>query len=144
MYTSADSVFQIAAHEEIVPLERLYEMCRIAREILKGDHAVSRVIARPFIGTPGNFKRTYNRRDFSLKPPQETLLDKVKKAGMDVYTIHSREYVPVLVAGERIKKGINLGILSTYADIGQTVADLLGCERLPNGVSFKDEIMILR
>lgn len=68
----------------------------------------------------------------------------MKKAGMDVYTDHSREYVPVLVAGERIKKGINLGILSTYADIGQTVADLLGCERLPNGVSFKDEIMILR
>ncbi|KXG77535.1 Phosphopentomutase [Fervidicola ferrireducens] len=241
VYTSADSVFQIAAHEEVIPLEKLYEMCMIAREILKGDHAVSRVIARPFVGTPGNFVRTYNRRDFSLKPPQETLLDKVKKAGMDVFAVgkiwdifagqgitkeyhtegnmdgvdkvlqamdemerglvianlvdydmlyghrndpqgyaralqdfdgrlpeimeklksddvliltadhgcdpttpstdHSREYVPVLVAGDGIKKGVNLGILSTFSDIGQTVADLLGCEKLPNGRSFKGKII---
>ncbi|MCF6097744.1 phosphopentomutase [Thermovorax subterraneus] len=241
VYTSADSVFQIAAHEEVIPLEKLYEMCMIAREILHGDHAVSRVIARPFVGTPGNFVRTYNRRDFSLKPPHETLLDKVKKAGMDVFAVgkiwdifagqgitkeyhtegnmdgvdkvlqamdemerglimanlvdydmlyghrndpqgyamalqdfdgrlpeimeklkkddvliltadhgcdpttpstdHSREYVPVLVAGDRIKKGISLGILSTFSDIGQTVADLLGCERLPNGKSFKEKIV---
>ncbi|MCG0275171.1 MAG: phosphopentomutase [Thermosediminibacteraceae bacterium] len=241
VYTSADSVFQIAAHEEVIPLERLYEICMIAREILQGDHAVSRVIARPFVGTPGKFVRTYNRKDFSLKPPQETLLDKVKKAGMDVYAVgkiwdifagqgitreyhtegnmdgvdkilqamreierglvmanlvdydmlyghrndpqgyakaledfdgrlpeifaelksedvliitadhgcdpttpstdHSREYVPVLVTGKAIKKGINLGVLDTFSDIGQTVADLLGCEKLPNGKSFKYKII---
>ncbi|TYP56109.1 phosphopentomutase [Thermosediminibacter litoriperuensis] len=241
VYTSADSVFQIAAHEEVIPPERLYEICAIAREILRGDHAVSRVIARPFVGTPGNFVRTYNRKDFSLKPPQETLLDKVKKAGMDVYAVgkiwdifagqgitveyhtegnmdgvdkillamrqlerglimanlvdydmlyghrndpagyakaledfdgrvpeilaelksddvliitadhgcdpttpstdHSREYVPVLVTGKRVRQGINLGVLFTFSDIGQTVADLLGCEKLSNGKSFKSITM---
>ena len=83
VYTSADSVFQIAAHEEIVPPEKLYEYCRIARNILVGKHGVGRVIARPFVGTPGNFKRTANRHDFSLVPPKDTLLDAVKKAGLD-------------------------------------------------------------
>ena len=83
VYTSADSVFQIAAHEDIVPPEQLYEYCRIARKILQGKHGVGRVIARPFIGTPGNFKRTANRHDFSLEPPKETLLDAVKAAGKD-------------------------------------------------------------
>ena len=82
VYTSADSVFQIAAHEEIVPPQQLYEYCRIARKILQGRHAVGRVIARPFVGTPGNFKRTANRHDFSLEPPKTTLLDAVKKAGL--------------------------------------------------------------
>ena len=66
LYTSADSVFQIAAHQEVIPLEELYHMCQIARDMLTGDNAVGRVIARPFIGTPGNFKRTEHRRDFSL------------------------------------------------------------------------------
>jgi len=83
VYTSADSVFQIAAHEDIVPPEQLYEYCRIARKLLQGKHGVGRVIARPFIGTPGNFKRTSNRHDFSLEPPQDTLLDVIQKAGMD-------------------------------------------------------------
>ena len=83
VYTSADSVFQIAAHEDIVPPEQLYEYCRIARNILRGKHGVGRVIARPFIGTPGNFKRTANRHDFSLEPPKKTLLDAVKEAGLD-------------------------------------------------------------
>ena len=82
VYTSADSVFQIAAHEEIVPIEQLYEYCRIARKLLVGKHGVGRVIARPFIGTPGNFKRTSNRHDYSLEPPKQTLLDAVKDAGM--------------------------------------------------------------
>ncbi len=82
VYTSADSVFQIAAHEDIVPPEKLYEYCRIARKILQGKHGVGRVIARPFVGTPGNFKRTANRHDFSLEPPKETLLDAVKNAGL--------------------------------------------------------------
>lgn len=75
LYTSADSVFQLAAHEEVIPPARLYEICRIARDLLTGDHAVGRVIARPFTGTPGNFSRTANRKDFSLLPPHETLLD---------------------------------------------------------------------
>ncbi len=82
VYTSADSVFQIAAHEEIVPPEQLYEYCRIARSLLQGKHGVGRVIARPFVGTPGNFRRTGNRHDFSLLPPRKTLLDEVKNAGM--------------------------------------------------------------
>ena len=82
VYTSADSVFQIAAHEDIVPPEQLYEYCRIARKILTGKHGVGRVIARPFVGTPGNFTRTANRHDFSLEPPKTTLLDAVKNAGM--------------------------------------------------------------
>ena len=81
VYTSADSVFQIAAHEDIVPPEKLYEYCRIARSLLQGKHGVGRVIARPFVGTPGHFKRTANRHDFSLEPPKETLLDALKKAG---------------------------------------------------------------
>ena len=84
VYTSADSVFQIAAHEDIVPPEQLYEYCRIARKILTGKHGVGRVIARPFVGTgKGHFKRTANRHDFSLEPPKETLLDAVKAAGLD-------------------------------------------------------------
>ena len=81
VYTSADSVFQIAAHEEIVPPEKLYEYCRIARSLLRGKHGVGRVIARPFVGQPGSFKRTANRHDFSLEPPCDTLLDAVKAAG---------------------------------------------------------------
>ena len=81
VYTSADSVFQIAAHEDIVPPEQLYEYCRRARKILQGKHGVGRVIARPFVGTPGAFKRTANRHDFSLEPPRETLLDAIKKSG---------------------------------------------------------------
>lgn len=80
VYTSADSVFQIAAHEEIIPLDSLYEMCRIARNILKEEHGVARVIARPFLGKPGHFTRTSNRRDFSLVPPHATLLDHLKDA----------------------------------------------------------------
>jgi len=87
VYTSADSVFQIAAHEEIVPVEQLYEWCRIAREILKGEHEVARVIARPFIGTPGNFKRTPRRRDFSVPPPYPTLLDALTEVGLKVVTV---------------------------------------------------------
>ena len=84
VYTSADSVFQIAAHEEIIPIEDLYKYCEIARKLLKGDHAVSRVIARPFIGKPGNFTRTENRRDFSLEPPTDTFLDVLEKKGFSV------------------------------------------------------------
>jgi phosphopentomutase len=84
IYTSADSVFQVATHEQIIPIEELYSMCRIAREMLCGEHAVGRVIARPFVGNPGNFKRTERRKDFSLEPPTDTILDVLKAAGHQV------------------------------------------------------------
>lgn len=88
VYTSADSVFQIAAHEDIVPPEQLYEYCRIARKLLVGKHGVGRVIARPFIGNPKDgFTRTSNRHDFSLEPPAETMLDAVKAAGLDMLAV---------------------------------------------------------
>jgi len=245
VYTSADSVFQIAAHEDIVPLETLYEYCRIARSILTGRHAVGRVIARPFRGVPGKFERhNAARRDFSLKPPAETLLDLLKgkgyftvgvgkigdlfghrglsaeihtqnnEDGVDrtlesmenyrgqkglifvnlvdfdmlyghrrnvegyagaleafdrriprifdamstddlliitadhgcdpthtVHTDHTREYVPLLVYSTALKKEINLGVRATFADCGQTIADIFGAGKLAHGISFKKDIM---
>lgn len=87
VYTSADSVFQIAAHEDIVPPAQLYSYCEMARTLLRGEHGVARVIARPFVGEPGNFKRTERRRDFSLPPPDRTLLDLVKARGLPVIGI---------------------------------------------------------
>ncbi|HHY24019.1 MAG TPA: phosphopentomutase [Clostridiaceae bacterium] len=87
VYTSGDSVFQIAAHEDIIPVEELYNICKVARKMLKGEHAVGRVIARPFIGSEGNFTRTVRRRDFSLKPPQKTLLDYIVEKGYKVKTV---------------------------------------------------------
>lgn len=242
VYTSADSVFQIAAHEEVIPVERLYEICRTAREILTGEHAVGRVIARPFIGAEGNFTRTANRRDFSLKPPAKTMLDFIKDAGLKVKAVgkiedifagqgiteavhihgnmdgvdktlefmnesfdgliftnlvdfdmlyghrndiegyahalmefdsrvpeilsamndndilfitadhgcdpstdstdHSREYVPLLVYGKRIKNGIDLGIRSTFADLAQTVVRVLGTGGDFGAESFSAELGI--
>jgi phosphopentomutase len=87
VYTSADSVFQVAAHEETIPLEELYAGCRIAREILTGKHAVGRVIARPFLGEPGNYVRTPNRHDFSLQPRRPNYLTLVREAGKTVYGV---------------------------------------------------------
>jgi phosphopentomutase len=87
VYTSADSVFQIAAHEDVVPLEQLYDYCRAARQILRGKHGVGRVIARPFIGSSGAYERTANRHDYSLEPPKATLLDAIKAAGQDVVAV---------------------------------------------------------
>ncbi|MGX4598817.1 phosphopentomutase [Faecalimicrobium sp. JNUCC 81] len=88
VYTSADSVFQIAAHEEIIPLDELYKMCEIAREIMMGDNAVARIIARPYIGTGvGKFERTSNRRDYSLNPFEPTVLDNIKESGLDVIAV---------------------------------------------------------
>ena len=239
VYTSADSVFQIAAHEEIVPPETLYEYCRIARKILQGKHGVGRVIARPFVGTPGNFKRTANRHDFSLEPTAETLPAALKKAGkasigvgkiydifagcgltehvynksnadgmnhtlhyadmdfeglcfvnlvdfdmnfghrrdIDGYanaltefdawlpslleklgdedvvmitadhgcdpaylatTDHTREYVPLLVLGKKIKP-VNLGTRESFADIAATVAQMLNVKLDTPGKSFMEE-----
>lgn len=241
IYTSADSVFQIAAHEEIISVEELYKMCEIAREILMGQDAVARVIARPFVGKPGAFERTPNRHDYSLKPFSKTVLDHAKDAGLDVQAVgkivdifdgegitesihtksnmdgvdktleylktdskgiifsnlvdfdakfghrrnvegykealeeldaripeileamkeddvimfiadhgndpsykgtdHTREYIPVLAYGNSIKAGVDLGIRETFADIAETVADLLNIPGTGIGSSFKDLII---
>ncbi|MBR2370822.1 MAG: phosphopentomutase [Clostridia bacterium] len=87
VYTSADSVFQIAAHEDVVDVETLYEYCRIARKILVGKHAVGRVIARPFVGKYPNFTRSAKRHDFSVEPPKPTMLDRIRDAGLDVISV---------------------------------------------------------
>lgn len=234
VYTSADSVFQVAAHEAVVPLPELYEACRAARALLQAPHGVSRVIARPFVGEPGAWKRTANRKDFSLPPTGPTLLDRLADAGVprvgvgkvdDLFagrnitsvhaatnaeglglirtaldtlpagflfanliefdqtwghrndvqgfarglaaldaalpdllgrvreedlviftadhgndpttpsTDHSRERVPLLVYGPRVRPG-PLGERATFADIGQTVAEFLGVPPLASGESF--------
>lgn len=238
VYTSADSVLQIAAHEEIIPLEELYNMCKIARKIMSGDNAVARIIARPYIGNKkGSFERTSNRRDYSVDPFKTTVLDNIKGSGLDVIAVgkiedifngkgiteavhtkdnmdgvdktikyiksnnrgliytnlvdfdskyghrrdpkgykkaieefdarlpeiieamkeddiliinsdhgndptykgtdHTREYIPVLIYGDRIKKGVNLGVRSSFCDIGATIADILGVEKTNCGESFK-------
>ena len=103
IYTSADSVFQIAAHEELVPPETLYEYCRIARELLTGEHAVGRVIARPFLGTEGNYKRTENRHDFSLTPPTKTAMDAIGESGLDVISVGK---IYDIFSGAGIKKSL--------------------------------------
>ncbi|MCC0644652.1 MULTISPECIES: phosphopentomutase [unclassified Clostridioides] len=241
VYTSADSVFQIAANEEVIPLEELYSMCKIAREIMMGDNAVARVIARPFIGKKtGEFVRTSNRRDYSLDPFEPTVLDNIKESGLEVLAVgkiedifngkgiteaihtksnmdgvdetlkymkqdnkgliysnlvdfdskyghrrdpegykkaleefdnrlpeimssmreddiliinadhgndptykgtdHTREYIPVMIYGSKVKKGFNLGIKDTFADIGATVADILDVKLPKHGVSFKTDL----
>jgi len=240
VYTSADSVFQVAAHEEIIPLGELYRICETAREILRGPHEVGRVIARPFIGAPGSFVRTPNRHDYAVPPPQGMLLDQLKDRGVPVHGIgkisdvflgrgiqrsdktknnadgmaktlaameqspdglifvnlvdfdqqyghrndvegygaaleqfdawapqfeaalgrddlaiftadhgcdpttpstdHSREYVPLLVSGRRVRRGADLGLRSTLSDIGQTVAANFGA-RLVHGASFLPEVL---
>ena len=96
VYTSADSVFQIAAHKDVVPLDRLYEWCRLARGILDGEHRVGRVIARPFVGEPGSFTRTHERRDFSVEPFAPTYLDRVLEAGIPVFGVGK---IPDIFAG---------------------------------------------
>lgn len=103
VYTSADSVFQIAAHEDIVPPEELYRYCEIARELLVGEHGVGRVIARPFVGREGEFTRTANRRDFSIKPPTESALDRIKGAGLDVIAVGK---INDIFAGQGITESI--------------------------------------
>lgn len=104
VYTSADSVFQIAAHEDVIPLEKLYEMCQIAREMLVGEHAVGRVIARPFTGTSGDYRRTPNRRDFSVKPFKKTVLNYIAENGMDVCAVGKIEDI---YAGYGITKAVH-------------------------------------
>lgn len=241
IYTSADSVFQIAAHEDIIPLQDLYKMCKISREILTGKHAVARVIARPFVKENGKYVRTSNRRDFSLKPSSESLLAYLKEAGYRVTAVgkiedifsgvgiddavhtrsntdgmdktvdfmetqhdgliftnlvefdstwghrrdvegyaqglesfdhrlgeilskmkeddlliinadhgcdptfrgtdHTREFIPVLMYHKKMTQGVNLGILDTFADIGATIADNFGVQKLSIGTSLKRKLI---
>lgn len=241
VYTSADSVFQIAAHEEVVPLEELYNICAVAREMLTGDLQVARVIARPFTGKEGNYTRTSNRRDFSISPFSDTVLDFIKDKELEVKAVgkiedifnkkgiteavhtennmdgvdktldymeknfegliftnlvdfdskyghrrnpegykqaieefddrlpeiihalrdediliitadhgndptyigtdHTREYIPVLVYGEYIKNGVDIGTLETFADIGATIADYLNAGMPEYGKSFLNKIL---
>ena len=240
VYTSADSVFQIAAHEEVVPLEELYHYCEIAREILVGKHAVGRVIARPFIGNDPDYKRTANRHDFSLIPPM-TMMDQMKEVGLDVLAVgkindifagkgitdtvrthdnaegiekliertgrdfeglcfvnlvdfdmlyghrndvdgyakaltyydqqlprileglrdedifmvtadhgcdpstpstdHSREYIPLVMYGNPIKQGVNIGTRKTFADIAATLLEYFNINSKVAGTSFLKDIL---
>jgi phosphopentomutase len=105
IYTSADSVFQIAAHEDVIPIEKLYEMCLTARGILTGKHAVGRVIARPFTGETGKYKRTSNRRDFSLKPLGKTILNYISETGLEVNAVGKIEDI---YAGEGITNAVHI------------------------------------
>ncbi|MFB0546686.1 MAG: phosphopentomutase [Anaerolineae bacterium] len=117
VYTSADSVFQVAAHEEIIPVEELYGICRIARGLLVGEHNVGRVIARPFVGWPGNFTRTERRRDFSAAPPAPTLLDHVLEAGGEVLAVGKIEDI---FAHQGISRSVHTG--NNMASVDQTLA----------------------
>ena len=119
VYTSADSVFQIAAHEDVVPLEELYRDCRLAREILRGEHAVGRVIARPFTGAYPTFTRTANRRDFSLEPPQNTLLDVLSLAKYDVIAVGK---ISDIFAGRGVTKAVVAHANSEGMDATQALA----------------------
>jgi len=240
LYTSADSVFQVAAHEQVIPLEELYRICLVARQLLDGPDRVGRVIARPFVGEPGSFKRTGNRKDFAIPPPDKTLLEHLKNAGFATIgvgkipsifdfvglseqleahdnsqsidqtiqalggapeglifanlvdfdmlwghrrdsrgyaqalesldrripeiqramqrddclmitadhgcdptypgTDHTREYVPILAYGQGLVGGVNLGIRSTLADMGQTIAENFGLH-LSFGTSFLKDLV---
>lgn len=115
VYTSADSVLQIAAHERVVPLETLYEYCEAIREIMCGEHAVGRIIARPFVGKDGEFKRTANRRDFSLEPPYLTLLDEVYDSGLESIAVGK---ISDIFAGQ----GINISTPTHSNDEGMEIA----------------------
>lgn len=105
VYTSADSVLQIAAHEDVVPLETLYDYCHKAREIMMGEHSVGRVIARPFVGTPGNFTRTPHRHDYSLEPPAQTMMDVIAENGMDTLGVGK---IFDIFAGKNIQRTVSI------------------------------------
>lgn len=128
VYTSADSVFQIAAHEDVIPLEELYEACRIARRLTnKDEYSVGRVIARPYVGKPGSFTRTPNRHDYAVKPPEPTVLNALKKAGKDVIAVGK---INDIFCGEGITKSYPTksnqdGIDKTIGQLGGTFEGLL-------------------
>ncbi len=121
VYTSADSVFQIAAHEDVVPVEQLYAYCKIAREILQGEHGVGRVIARPFIGEEGNYTRTSRRHDYSILPPAPTMLDILSAAGKDVIAVGKIQdiFVGKGIAEYTYTSGNEEGIEKTLAYLGK-------------------------
>lgn len=128
VYTSADSVFQIAAHEEVVPLAQLYAWCEEARSLLAGEYAVGRVIARPFTGVPGNFRRTANRKDYSLPPPRQTVLDMLTDAGREVIGIGK---IPDIFAG----RGITVSLHTRSNDDGM-VRLQSAMSQFPRGLLF--------
>jgi len=128
VYTSTDSVFQVAAHERVVPVEELYRMCRAARKLLKPPHQVARVIARPFIGEPGLFVRTERRRDFSVEPPSPTLLDILKSSGQLIVGIGKIED---LFNGRGLTRSIHTG--NNAAGLDETVRLL---KTMPRGLIF--------
>jgi len=129
VYTSGDSVFQIAAHEEVIPVEELYRICRAAREILRGEHEVSRVIARPFVGEPGAFTRTANRHDFSVPPLEPTLLDSLKAEGLMVYAVGKIEDI---FTGQGITDAVHT--VSNMDGVDKTIAAMR--ERRERGLIF--------
>ncbi|MBI5025681.1 MAG: phosphopentomutase [Nitrospirae bacterium] len=124
VYTSADSVFQIAAHEDVIPLENLYQMCEAARKILQPPHNVCRVIARPFIGKPGNFVRTPKRRDYSLPPPAKTVLEYLVDKGLDVISIGK---VKDIFAGRGFTKTVS--VTGTDEGISKTTENFKGLKK---------------
>jgi len=124
IYTSADSVFQIAAHESVIPIDELYRMCEIARSLLHGEHAVGRVIARPFVGEVGALRRTARRKDFSLKPPAPTVLDLAQDAGLDVLGVGKVDY---LFANQGITDCVH--VKDNDEGISQTIAVMAASER---------------
>ena len=127
VYTSADSVFQVAAHEEIIPLDRLYEICETARRMLDGEHEVGRVIARPFLGEPGKFYRTENRHDYAVPPPRENLLPALKDEDLDVVCIGkiASIYDSVGVTEDLTAKNNQQSIDQTIHALGQSTRGLI-------------------
>jgi phosphopentomutase len=127
VYTSADSVFQIAAHEEVIPLERLYEICEIARRILDGEHKVGRVIARPFLGQPGAFYRTENRHDYAVPPPRENLLPALADADLEVVCIGkiASIYDSIGVTRDLTAKNNEQSIVQTIAALNERTRGLI-------------------
>ena len=136
VYTSADSVFQVAAHERVIPLAALYEACTIARRMLVAPHDVSRVIARPFVGAPGHYQRTANRRDFSIAPPRETLLDALENAGIARAGVGK---VDDLFAGRAITSRHTSGNTEGIAAIGEWLARAESGLLLANLVDFDQQ-----
>jgi phosphopentomutase len=128
VYTSVDSVFQIAAHVDVIPLSELYEICQAAREMLRGEHAVGRVIARPFKGEPGRFRRTTDRKDFSMSPTGDTLLDKAKAAGLPVAGIGKIED---LFAGRGLTEAVH-----TAGNSDGMARTLDAVKRITRGIIF--------